>query len=83
LVDVTPGQPAQPAPPSQDGYELVGVVDGPHPVAVFRSGGGTQKMVYLNGSIEQGARITGISHGKVTVSQNGKTKTLTVGGNSQ
>lgn len=72
------------SPNAPSGYELIGVVDGPNPVAVFRSSSGNQTMVKVNGHVGQGGRIVGIKNGRVTVQQgDGSTKTLSVGGNSQ
>lgn len=72
------------APGGPSGYQLIGVVEGPRPVAVFRSASGQQTMVKVDGALGQGARVTGIKNGRVTVSnKDGSTKTIPIGGNSQ
>lgn len=69
--------------PMAPDYQLVGVVDGPNPVAVFRSRSGAETMVRVNGHVGSNGKVVGINGGRVTVLENGKATTLTVGGNSQ
>ena len=64
-------------------YSLIGVLEGPRPVAVFQSDLGAQMMVAVNGSIGRRGKVVKISNGQVTVLHNGKKITLTVGGNSK
>ncbi len=79
-VELTPGTPLRS--PNEFTYSLVGVVDGPRPVAVFRGDDGTQRMVRLNESVgSNNSKVVGIQNGQVKVQHNGKTITLSVGGN--
>jgi hypothetical protein len=83
---VTPGSmtPSQPMIPTDAfDYTLVGVVEGPNPVAVFKSSSGNQTMVRIGGSIGENAKVVDIRGGRVIVNYNKKTTTLSVGGNTQ
>lgn len=68
-----------PVDPNAFNYSLVGIVEGPNPVAIFEGGGG-QKLVRLGGHVDSDSRVVGISNGKVTVRHSGRTLTLSVGG---
>jgi len=79
-----PGTVTTPAPPARSPdeftYVLVGIVEGPNPIAVFQNDSGQQKMVPLNSFVEKNSRVVAIRDGKVTVRHNGKTLTFSVGG---
>ncbi|MCW5947708.1 MAG: hypothetical protein KIT74_11840 [Fimbriimonadales bacterium] len=68
-------------PSNEFAYTLIGVVDGPRPVAVFRGDDGGQRMVRVNESVGSNSKVVGIQNGQVKVQHNGKTITLSVGGN--
>lgn len=74
----TPAAPARS--PDEFTYTLIGIVEGPNPVAVFQNDSGQQKMVPLNSFVEKNSRVVAIRNGKVTVRHNGKTLTFSVGG---
>lgn len=65
--------------PNAFNYSLVGIVEGPNPVAIFEGGGG-QKLVRLGGHLDSDSRVVGIKNGKVTVRHNGRNLTLSIGG---
>lgn len=68
-------------PSNEFAYTLIGVVDGPRPVAVFRGDDGGQRMVRVNENVGSNSKVVGIQNGQVKVQHNGKTITLSVGGN--
>jgi hypothetical protein len=68
-------------PSNEFAYTLIGVVDGPRPVAVFRGDDGSQQMVRVNENVGSNSKVVGIQNGQVKVQHNGKTITLSVGGN--
>lgn len=78
-VEITPSTPLRS--PDEFSYSLVGVVDGPKPVAVFRSDTGEQRMVRINEPLGSDSKVVNISNGRVTIQHRGKNITLAVGGN--
>lgn len=79
-VSLQPGGEA-PAPANEFTYTLIGLVDGPTPVAVFLTGDGVQKMVRVGEYVGQNAKVVRIQNGSVTIQADGKTITQRVGGN--
>ncbi|MCH8274130.1 MAG: hypothetical protein IH851_05010 [Armatimonadetes bacterium] len=61
-------------------YTLVGIVEGPSPMAVFRDATGAQKLVRLKGFLQPESQVVAIRDGNVTVVHRGEEITLTVGG---
>lgn len=80
----TPGVSIDPAPPlrSEDefAYSLIGILEGPRPMAVFKDDSGKQHLARVGENISSKSKLVKIQNGKVTVQHNGKTITLTVGG---
>ncbi|MEW5883083.1 MAG: hypothetical protein AB1725_02520 [Armatimonadota bacterium] len=79
-VDMEPGGESLPA-VNEFTYTLIGLVDGPTPVAVFLTGDGVQKMVRVGEYVGQNAKVVRIQNGAVTIQADGKTITQRVGGN--
>jgi len=63
------------------GYQLMGVLTGPTPVAVFQDSSGNQRLVKEGGSVDGDSRVTHIADGTVTVQFHDKTLRLKPGGN--
>lgn len=66
--------------PDEFAYSLIGIVEGPRPMAVFKDDSGKQHLARVGEKISSKSKLVGIHNGKVTVQHNGKTITLTVGG---
>jgi hypothetical protein len=66
--------------PDEFAYSLIGVLEGPRPMAVFKDDSGKQHLARVGENISAKSKLVGIQNGKVTVQHNGKTITLTVGG---
>lgn len=79
-VGLEPGGASTP-PANEFTYTLIGLVDGPTPVAVFLTSDGAQKMVRVGEYVGQDAKVVRIQNGSVTIQANGKTITQRVGGN--
>lgn len=80
-VDLKPSGEPLPAVNNEFTYTLIGLVDGPTPVAVFLTDDGTQKMVKVGEYVGQNAKVVRIQNGSVTIQADGKTITRRVGGN--
>lgn len=74
----SPSGPISPAVPSGPNVRLMGVLVGDHPMAVFEDDKGNQKLVPLGGSVDGDTKVTSIKRGQVTISHNGKDKTLVI-----
>lgn len=79
-VAMEPGGESPPA-VNEFTYTLIGLVDGPTPVAVFLTGDGVQKMVKVGEYVGQNAKVVRIQNKAVTIQADGKTITQRVGGN--
>lgn len=75
--EVKPVEPPKP----EFGYNLIGIIDGAHPAAVFEDGQGNQQLVEVGQGIGPSATITTISRGTVRVKFNAETLVFNVGGN--
>ncbi|GIV01362.1 MAG: hypothetical protein KatS3mg015_0192 [Fimbriimonadales bacterium] len=62
-------------------YVLIGIVEGPSPVAVFKADDGSQKMVRVGEYVGQDTKVVRIEGGSVVLKSNGKIITRRVGGN--
>lgn len=74
---VKPAEPPKPV----FGYDLVGIVEGAHPMAVFEDAAGNQQLVEVGQGIGPSATLTNISRGTVRVKFNAETLVFNVGGN--
>ncbi|HZH98212.1 MAG TPA: hypothetical protein VEX38_04520 [Fimbriimonadaceae bacterium] len=79
-ISVSPGEKLEHA--DDFNYTVSGVILGDKPAAVFTDEKGNQRLIPLGGSLDGDSRLTGVERGKVTVRHRGKTKTFTVGGQS-
>jgi type II secretory pathway pseudopilin PulG len=67
-------------PTNEFSYVLIGIVEGPSPVAVFQTGDGAQKMVRVGEYVGEDTKVVRIQNGSVVLQSNGKTITRRVGG---
>lgn len=63
------------------GYQLVGVITGPRPAAVFQDSSGSQRLVQAGSSVDGDSRVLSIRDGEVRVQFKDKTLRLKPGGN--
>lgn len=63
------------------GYQLVGVITGPKPAAVFQDSTGGQRLVQAGSSVDGDSRVLSIRNGEVRVQFKDKTLRLKPGGN--
>jgi hypothetical protein len=62
-------------------YQVIGVIVGDHPAAVFSDAQGNQRLVPLGGSIDADTKVVGIEKGKVFLRHGSKTLRFEMGGN--
>jgi hypothetical protein len=79
-AQIVPGAPLRL--PGEFSYTLCGVILGRKPAAVFTDSSGNQRLVQAGGSIDGDSQVISVTQNKVVLRHNGKTLTLTVGGNS-